>query len=114
MDPSNCKKNQRKGYLSLKLILIVKMLTITDSVMLQLEFSTLFKKVSSMVNKFQSLENFAKKFDCYGETNGIRIVSIFVLGLNELVRFTTEEWFSLPRYDSSILLLFTNNLVPEV
>lgn len=61
-----------------------------------------------MVNKFQSL---AKKFDCYGETNETPIVSIIAIGLNELVRFTTEDFMPPPKYDSSILLLFTNNLI---
>ncbi len=51
------------------------MITYNDSDILNIIFSSLVIKVSSIVKEFESIENFAKKHDFHGTTNGVILVS---------------------------------------
>lgn len=51
------------------------MISYNDSDILKIVFSTLVIKVSTIVKEFESIENFAKKHDFHGLTNGVLLVS---------------------------------------
>jgi len=51
------------------------MITYIDQDILNIVFSSLVIKVSSIVKEFESIENFAKKHDFQGMTNGVILVS---------------------------------------
>jgi len=67
------------------------MISYNDSDILKIEFSTLAIKVSSIVKQFNSIENFAKKYDFYGTTNGVILLSVEMCSPPYRLEAFTEE-----------------------